>query len=96
MKLTGEETEFIFIRLTVLHEYLEKELEMHNLPFKHDIEVGRGFYHIISTILSVIYLFPKSASLEQLKKIGNYLMFFNFFINFKLTCLFCSLQTNFL
>ena len=51
MKLTGAETEFIFIRLTVLHEYLEKELEMHNLPFKHDIEVGGGFYRIISTSL---------------------------------------------
>ncbi|KAK2178116.1 hypothetical protein NP493_558g01017 [Ridgeia piscesae] len=37
-KLTGAETEFIFIRLNVLHEYLEKELQMTNLPFKQDIE----------------------------------------------------------
>ncbi|KAI0223305.1 5'-3' exoribonuclease 2 [Lamellibrachia satsuma] len=37
-KLTGAETEFIFIRLTVLHEYLEKDLQMHNLPFKQDTE----------------------------------------------------------
>ena len=33
------EQEFIFIRITVLREYLEKELQMTNLPFKQCIEV---------------------------------------------------------
>ncbi|GAB6024456.1 5'-3' exoribonuclease 2 [Chamberlinius hualienensis] len=32
------EQEFIFIRLNVLREYLERELEMHNLPFPYDFE----------------------------------------------------------
>lgn len=32
------EQEFIFVRLNVLREYLEKELEMPNLPFKYDFE----------------------------------------------------------
>lgn len=32
------EAQFIFIRLTVLREYLYRELHMDNLPFKEDIE----------------------------------------------------------
>ncbi len=38
--VTGAEVEFIFIRLCVLREYLEKELAMTGLPFKQDIEVS--------------------------------------------------------
>lgn len=34
----GSEGEFIFVRLSVLREYLERELEMVNLPFKYDFE----------------------------------------------------------
>ncbi|XP_067900492.1 5'-3' exoribonuclease 2 [Heterodontus francisci] len=34
----GSEVEFIFIRLTVLREYLERELTMASLPFKFDFE----------------------------------------------------------
>lgn len=34
----GAEQEFIFVRLCVLREYLEKELQMPNLPFKYDFE----------------------------------------------------------
>jgi len=34
----GSELEFIFVRLNVLREYLQKELEMPNLPFKFDLE----------------------------------------------------------
>ena len=34
------EQEFIFIRLTVLREYLERELSMTGLPFTQDFEVG--------------------------------------------------------
>lgn len=34
----GSEGEFIFVRLNVLREYLERELEMQNLPFKYDFE----------------------------------------------------------
>uniref|UniRef100_A0A2R5LC27 5'-3' exoribonuclease n=1 Tax=Ornithodoros turicata TaxID=34597 RepID=A0A2R5LC27_9ACAR len=37
-KPIGSETEFIFIRLTVLREYLKKELFMDNLPFPFDFE----------------------------------------------------------
>lgn len=33
-----EETRYIFVRLNVLREYLEKELEMPNLPFKYDFD----------------------------------------------------------
>lgn len=36
--IVGAETEFIFIRLTVLREYLYHELNILNLPFKQDIE----------------------------------------------------------
>nr|XP_056718503.1 5'-3' exoribonuclease 2 [Euleptes europaea] len=36
--LPGQEQEFIFIRLCVLKEYLEKELTMASLPFPFDIE----------------------------------------------------------
>jgi len=34
----GSELEFIFVRVNVLREYLEKELNMPNLPFKFDLE----------------------------------------------------------
>lgn len=34
----GSEQEFIFVRLSVLREYLEKELAMPNLPFSYDFE----------------------------------------------------------
>ncbi|XP_061384389.1 5'-3' exoribonuclease 2 homolog isoform X2 [Danaus plexippus] len=34
----GNQDSFIFVRLTVLREYLEKELSMPNLPFKYDFE----------------------------------------------------------
>ncbi|XP_046401414.1 5'-3' exoribonuclease 2 homolog isoform X2 [Ischnura elegans] len=34
----GSEQEFIFVRLNVLREYLEKELQMPNLPFPYDLE----------------------------------------------------------
>lgn len=34
----GKETQFIFVRLNVLKEYLFKELQMPNLPFKYDFE----------------------------------------------------------
>ncbi len=35
----SQDQSFIFIRLTVLREYLQKELKMTNLPFEHDFEV---------------------------------------------------------
>ncbi|XP_015110782.1 5'-3' exoribonuclease 2 homolog [Diachasma alloeum] len=34
----GSECQFIFVRLNVLREYLERELHMPNLPFKYDFE----------------------------------------------------------
>lgn len=34
----GKETQFIFVRLNVLKEYLAKELDMPNLPFTYDFE----------------------------------------------------------
>ncbi|XP_075222550.1 5'-3' exoribonuclease 2 Rat1 isoform X2 [Lycorma delicatula] len=34
----GAEQEFIFVRLNVLREYLERELEMPGLPFKYEFE----------------------------------------------------------
>ncbi|VVC35428.1 Hypothetical protein CINCED_3A013490 [Cinara cedri] len=34
----SSEVEFIFVRLNVLREYLERELEMPNLPFKYEFE----------------------------------------------------------
>uniref|UniRef100_A0A182N5J5 5'-3' exoribonuclease n=1 Tax=Anopheles dirus TaxID=7168 RepID=A0A182N5J5_9DIPT len=34
----GKETQFIFVRLNVLKEYLQKELFMPNLPFEYDFE----------------------------------------------------------
>lgn len=37
-KPIGSETEFIFIRLNVLREYLQKELLIQNLPFPFDFE----------------------------------------------------------
>lgn len=33
-----KEKNFIFIRLPVLREYLERELQMLNLPFEYDFE----------------------------------------------------------
>ena len=38
-KALAEECTFIFIRLNVLREYLEKELQMNGLPFEYDFEV---------------------------------------------------------
>ncbi|XP_031786380.1 5'-3' exoribonuclease 2 homolog [Nasonia vitripennis] len=37
-KIFGSECQFIFVRLNVLREYLERELQMPNLPFKYDFE----------------------------------------------------------
>ncbi|XP_053669668.1 5'-3' exoribonuclease 2 homolog [Anopheles nili] len=34
----GKETQFIFVRLNVLKEYLQKELDMPNLPFTYDFD----------------------------------------------------------
>lgn len=34
----GSECQYIFVRLSVLREYLERELYMPNLPFKYDFE----------------------------------------------------------
>ncbi|CAB4060921.1 XRN2 [Lepeophtheirus salmonis] len=34
----GEETKYIFVRLSVLREYLRKDLDMPNLPFPYDFE----------------------------------------------------------
>ncbi|XP_043483313.1 5'-3' exoribonuclease 2 homolog [Leptopilina heterotoma] len=34
----GSECQFIFVRLNVLREYLERELQMPSLPFKYDFE----------------------------------------------------------
>jgi 5'-3' exoribonuclease 2 len=34
----GKEVQFIFVRLNVLKEYLAKELQMPNLPFKYDFD----------------------------------------------------------
>lgn len=34
----GTQDNFIFVRLSVLREYLEKELQMPNLPFPYDFE----------------------------------------------------------
>merc|ERR1719242_1281085 len=34
----GEEDEYIFVRLSVLREYLQSELAMPNLPFPYDFE----------------------------------------------------------
>ena len=41
------ETQFIFIRLTVLREYLYRELCIPGLPFKEDIEVRSNLYILI-------------------------------------------------
>jgi 5'-3' exoribonuclease 2 len=38
MTMGGSEPNFIFVRLCVLREYLEKELQMPNLPFPFDLE----------------------------------------------------------
>lgn len=34
----ANDVQFIFVRLNVLREYLERELEMPNLPFKYEFE----------------------------------------------------------
>ena len=45
-KPLGQECEFIFIRLNVLREYLERELRMENLPFVYDFEVCFSMGHL--------------------------------------------------
>ena len=37
---SGEDTPFIFLRLNILKEYLEKELKMDGLPFEYEFEVS--------------------------------------------------------
>ena len=34
----GDETKYIFVRLSVLREYLRRDLAMPNLPFEYDFE----------------------------------------------------------
>ena len=36
--MPGKEQEYIFVRLSVLREYLQSELAMPNLPFTYDFE----------------------------------------------------------
>ena len=36
--MIGEEQKFIFVRLSVLREYLRRDLQMPNLPFPYDFE----------------------------------------------------------
>ena len=40
-----EEQQFIFLRLNILREYLERELKMTNLPFEQDLEVCLSFWY---------------------------------------------------
>ena len=40
-KVLAEECTFIFLRLNVLREYLEKELLMNGLPFPYEFEVNK-------------------------------------------------------
>ena len=56
------ETEFIFLRLPVLREYLEKELEMTNLPFKQEFEVCLK-YLTKALYLSLKYMMMQNVSL---------------------------------
>lgn len=39
------EQRYIFLRLNILREYLNKELFVNNLPFQFDIEVFFAFFH---------------------------------------------------
>ena len=54
------ETEFIFLRLPVLREYLEKELEMTNLPFKQEFEV------CLKYLTKGLHLSLKSLAMQKL------------------------------
>ena len=44
----GEEVKFIFVRLSVLREYLRRDLSMPNLPFPYDFEraVGKAIFNL--------------------------------------------------
>ena len=62
----GEETKYIFVRLSVLREYLKRDLEMPNLPFPYDFEravddwvfmcffVGNGSSSILDNVISYL------------------------------------------
>jgi 5'-3' exoribonuclease 2 len=50
------EQRYIFLRLNILREYLNKELFVHNLPFTFDIEVLNYLLFLIS-IHTVLYFF---------------------------------------
>ena len=49
------EQQFIFLRLNILREYLERELLMTNLPFKYDFEVNFGTYFEIFKLQFVLF-----------------------------------------
>ena len=58
----GAEQEFIFIRLNILREYLERELLMDNLPFNYDFEVIHSF-QIFLVYIFIDLFSPRSRDL---------------------------------
>ena len=55
----GSEVNFIFVRLNVLRECLEKELTNHSLPFEWDLEVH--MFTMNKLIIAGIMLFQLST-----------------------------------
>jgi 5'-3' exonuclease len=51
-----QEKEFIFLRLPVLREYLERELRMDGLPFPFDLEVCQSNNAVSGLVLFLLYV----------------------------------------
>ena len=62
----GSEVQFIFVRLSVLREYLRRDLEMPNLPFTYDFEVSLSTFSVrVLTGLQVCTVVAKRCFAQQ-------------------------------
>lgn len=58
-----KEKNFIFLRIPVLREYLERDLTMENLPFKYDFERVIDDWVISSLLLLSIIVLEETKNL---------------------------------
>lgn len=75
-----EEVKFIFVRLNVLREYLERELAMPNLPFDYD------FDRAIDDWVFMCFFVGKFVCLSLHRETEVFVLFYTVYLYFYLMC----------